>query len=217
MITLKDCKFNAAGSGKKDTVYGLTLNGAEDVRIQDCIFSNTGYAAILNHCEGDVLVKSCTFECGNVYNPIEGSQKVKNGNLTVADCEFAGDLGNNFVNFYNNKDNARVNIVRSKFSGTTSNNIIRISNLANSTLVFDIEDCEYSYTSGEVSEYTGFVLCQDFTAKSGSKQDFSKCHINVKNLTKPENYTRYFYVYEDGRGVITDNNPDVTVDGDSVA
>ena len=80
-------------------VYGITLNGSEDITISGCEFRNMGYSSILNDSTGNVVVEDCSFDCSNVYNPIEGSQKVDNGNVSVKRCEFAGTPGNNYINF----------------------------------------------------------------------------------------------------------------------
>jgi hypothetical protein len=58
--------------------------------------------------------------------------------------------------------------------------------------------------SGQADEWTGFILCQDYTNRSGVKQDFSKYQVNIDNLTRPEEGS-LIYVYEDGQGIIVTN------------
>lgn len=211
MLKFENVTFAAQGANKKDKVYGLTLNGAEDVVVKDCTFNGMGYAAILNHSLGNVRVEGCKFECDNIYNPIEGSQQVENGDVMVSDCEFTGTPGNNFVNFYKVKPESAHTVRNCSFAGATGNNIVRLSNLGSNVASFVIDDCEYVYTSGTADEYTGFMLCQDYTNKNGQKQDFSKYAVRINNLTRPEEGC-LFYVYEDGKGIITgENDPQITI------
>lgn len=100
MITIVNSVFDAKGADAKAKVFGITLNGAEDVLIKDCSFASTGYSAVLNNCSGAVSIENCVFDCANNYNPIEGSQSVSNGNVVVKDCVFNGKPGNNFICAY---------------------------------------------------------------------------------------------------------------------
>lgn len=214
MITITNSKFDAQGSAIKDKVYGLRLSGKEDVMIQNCEFANKGYASILNNCEGSVTVKDCKFNCENVYNPIEGSQAVDNGNLAVEDCEFAGKPGNNYLNLYQVADGSEHKVVGCSFNPSVDNNVIRVSNRTSAGMKIDVVDCKYDFLPGEASDYTGFLLCQDYTNKSGVKQDFSKVEVKVKNLlcngekvtAEGANVGCVYYVYEDGVGLITGEN-----------
>lgn len=212
MLKFEGCTFSATGATKNDKVYGLTVNGAEDVVIKDCAFDGTGYAAILNKGTGTLTVDHSNFYCDNIKNPIEGGQSTDNGNVTVDGCVFTGVPGNNFINFYQVADGSVHTIKDCKFAGATNNNIIRLSNKNNAAATFNITDCSYEYVSGNVDEWTGFILCQDYTNKSGVKQDFSKYQINIDNLNRPEEGS-LVYVYEDGQGIIVTNYPAVTVDG----
>lgn len=215
MLKFEGCTFSATGADKKDKVYGLSIDGTEDVIVKDCTFNGMGYAAILNKGTGSLTVEETTFECANIYNPIEGSQVSHNGNVTVDHCDFNGAPGNNFINFYQVAEGSVHTIKNCKFSGATNNNIIRLSNKTNSSATFNIEDCSYKYISGKVDEWTGFILCQDYTNRNGVKQDFDKYSINISNLTRPEEGS-LVYVYEDGAGIIVTNYPHVTVDGSPI-
>lgn len=211
MAIFENCIFDAQGASKKDKVYGIIVNGIKDVEIKSCQFKNTGYAGILNNCEGKLNVSDCEFDCGNIYNPIEGSQSVENDNVYISNCSFNGIPGNNFINFYKVKDCSAHTISNCVFAGSTANNIVRLSNLNNSAAKFFINNCKYSYISGEADEYTGFMLCQDYTNEKGNKQDFSKYEVEINNLIRPEEGS-IFYVYEDGKGIITgENDPAITV------
>lgn len=220
MITIANSVFDVQGASNKDKVFGITLSGAEDVVIKDCTFANQGYSAILNNCTGNVTVEDCVFECEKIYNPIEGSQSVDNGNVVVKGCQFKGAPGNNYVNFYQMAANAKNEISNCAFAPTVDNNIIRISNRTSAPVKFVVKDCEYNFAAGEATDYTGFVLCQDYTNKSGVKQDFTCVSMDIVNvmcdgvkMTK-EGAAKgsIFYVYEDGKGIITgENDPVINV------
>lgn len=220
MITINNSVFNAQGASVKDKVYGITLNGAEDVLLENCSFANKGYSAVLNHCTGNVVINGCVFNCDDVYNPIEGSQTVDNGNVVVKNCEFVGKPGNNFINFYQVADGSQHLVEGCTFNPSVDNNIIRISNRKSAAMEVTVKDCAYTYLPGEATEYTGFVLCQDYTKKSGVPQDFSKTVVNIDNVTcEGEKITEagaakgcVYYVYQDGVGIITgENDPVVNI------
>lgn len=214
MICFENVKFDAQGADKKAKVYGITLSGAEDVEIKNCEFSNMGYSSILNNSTGEVMVLGCKFACDNVYNPIEGSQSVRTGNLLVENCEFKGAPGNNYLNIYNCAEGAKHEIRNCTFEPTVDNNILRISNRESAKADFVVDGCEYVYAEGEPTEYTAFLLCQDYTAKSGKPQDFTGCTVAFNNVKcNGEALTaeseRVYYVYEDGKGIITGENDPV--------
>lgn len=213
MLRFDGCTFSAAGANKSAKVFGLTLDGAEDVSLYNCKFDGTGYSGLLNKCKGNVTVEKCEFECDNLKNPIEGGQSAPQGNLTVEDCHFTGVPGNNFINFYNVKEGSVHTIKNCYFEGNMAdNNAIRLSNVESATATFNINDCTQAYVEGEESEWTGFIICQDYTHRTGKLQDFSKYTININDLNRP-NKGKLFYVYEDGAGVITTNNPVIYIDG----
>ena len=215
MLKFSGCTFSAAGADKKAKVYGLTLTGTEETLIEDCSFNGTGYAALLNKSEGTVVIKNSVFECGNIYNPIEGTQTEDQGNLTVENCDFIGVPGNNFINFYRVADNTVHTIKNCKFRGASNNNIIRLSNRNDCSAIFNVENIDYDFVSGTPDEYSGMILCQDYTAKNGAPQNFSLYTVNLKNIKGPEN-VQYLYSYQDGEGIITGNRPALTIDGQPV-
>lgn len=212
MLKFEGCTFSAAGANKNAKVFGLTVAGSEDVLVKNCIFDGTGYAAILNNGTGALTVEGCDFVCGNIKNPIEGTQSADNGNVTVDSCNFTGVPGNNFINFYRVADGSVHTIKNCKFAGSTGNNIVRLSNKTNNSATFNISDCEYKFVSGTVDEWTGFILCQDYTNVNGVKQDFSKYRINIDNLVRPAEGS-LVYVYEDNEGIIVTNYPVVYLNG----
>lgn len=217
MLKFDGCTFSAAGANKSAKVFGLTLNGAEDVSINNCKFDGTGYSGLLNKCEGDVTIKGCAFECDNFRNPIEGGQAAPQGNLIVEDCRFTGAPGNNFINFYNVKEDSVHNIKNCYFEGNMGeNNIIRLSNVESTTATYNIDDCVQVYIAGEENEYTGFIICQDYTNRTGKFQDFGNYTVNINNLDRP-NKGKLFYVYEDGVGLVDNNDPAIYLDGELVS
>ena len=222
MITINNSVFDAKGADKKAKVYGITLNGSEDITISGCEFKNMGYSSILNDSTGNVVVEDCSFDCSNVYNPIEGSQKVDNGNVSIRRCEFAGTPGNNYINFYQFKNGSEHLIENCSFAPGIETNAIRVSNKTSAGTRIVVKDCEYTYAEGEPTEYTNFILCQDYTSNSGVKQDFTNVKFEIENVkcngvvledgVAPAK-GGIFYVYQDGAGIITgqDNDPKITI------
>lgn len=221
MITIANSVFDVQGTSTKDSkTPGITLSGSEDILIKDCTFVNKGYSSILNHCTGKVTVENCVFECDNVYNPIEGSQNVNNGNVVVKGCSFNGKPGNNFINFYQVAEGSEHLVANCSFSPSVDNNIIRISNKTSAATQVVVKDCEYTFLPGDATEYTNFLLCQDYTSKSGVKQDFTGVSVVLDNVVcdgvklDVENGAvkgGVFYVYEDGKGLITGTGNDPIV------
>lgn len=219
MITINNSVFDVKGAAIKDKVYGITLNGSEDVVLKDCTFANKGYSSVLNYCTGNVVIDNCTFNCDEVYNPIEGSQSVNNGNVTVKDCTFIGKPGNNYVNFYQVADGSEHTISNCTFNPSVDNNVVRISNRTSAATKVTVSDCKYDFMPGEATEYTGFLLCQDYTNKNGVKQDFSKTVVELNNVmcngvkvtADGAAEGSVYYVYEDGAGIITGTNDPVVI------
>lgn len=214
MIIFENVKFEVQGANKKDTAgIALKLAGAEEITIKNCEFANMGYSAIKNDSTANVNIIGCKFDCTNIYNPIEGSQTVDNADVLVENCEFKSAPGNNYINFYQFAEGSHHEIRGCSFEPTVDNNIVRISNRESAKADFVVDDCEYNYAEGEPTEYTAFLLCQDYTAKSGKPQDFTGCTVafnNVKCNGEALNAEseRVYYVYEDGKGIITgDNDP----------
>lgn len=218
-----ECVFAALGANKKDTnTPGLKINGSAKADIDTCTFKNTGYNALSITTSGDVAVENCVFECGNVYNPIEGTVSTGSAvnKVLIKGNTFNGSCGNNFMSFYKMADGAEVNIENNRITGAmTNNNVVRLSNPDNVEATFNVKNLSYIYAGGEPDEYTGFLLCQDFTAKSGKPEDFSKYSVNltdimldnVKIVEKPA-VGSLFYVYQDGAGIITGtNDPTITL------
>lgn len=219
MITISNSVFDAQGASVKDKVYGITIKGAEDVEIKNCSFANKGYSSIYNNGTGKLSVEDCKFNCENVYNPIEGSQSVNNGNVSVKNCVFSDKPGNNYINFYQVADGSEHLVADCSFNPSVDNNVIRISNRTSAKMNLKVENCKYDFLPGDAHDYTGFILCQDYTNKSGVKQDFSGVSIELDNVlcdgvkVAADGAAKgsIFYVYEDGAGIITGSNDPVVV------
>lgn len=217
------CKFIAKGSSTKDhSTPGLLVKDSAKVEIQESEFNSMGYNALSIQTGNEVNVHDCTFECDSVYNPIEGTvsgaSSVKNAN--IVNNTFNGSCGNNFISFYKMEDKAVVNIEGNVITGAkTNNNILRLSNPDNVTATFNVTNNSYIYVGGEADDYTGFMLCQDFTAKSGNPEDFSMYNVNIENLVCNDTKVieepvvgSLYYVYQDGVGIITGtNDPIITL------
>lgn len=217
MICFENVKFDVQGSNKKDSAgVALKLSGSEEITVKNCEFANMGYSAIKNDAVANVNVIGCKFECVNIYNPIEGSQSVRTGNLLVENCEFKGAPGNNYVNVYNCAEGAKHEIRNCSFEPTVDNNMLRISNRESAKADFVVDGCEYTYAAGEPTDYTAFLICQDYTAKSGKPQDFTGCTVSFNNVrcngeVLTAESERIFYVYEDGKGLITGEGNDPVI------
>lgn len=212
-----NCEFVSGSVAKQKGVHALRVDGSANLEVKNCKFANKGYSAILMNSTGAVKVDNCDFDCVGMYNPIEGSQAVDNGNVSVKECEFVGAPGNNYINFYQMADGSEHEISGCSFEPTCDNNIVRISNRRSAAMKVNVRDCRYDFVSGEPTDYTGFMLCQDYTNKSGVKQDFSKVEVELDNVLCNRVKVNkdgaamgcVFYVYEDGAGIITGENDPV--------
>lgn len=112
-----------------------------------------------------------------------------------------------------------LNVENCSFNPSVDNNIIRISNKTNASMKLKVKNCKYDFLPGDATQYTGFLLCQDYTNKSGVKQDFSKVSVELSDVycngvkvnADGAAVGSVFYVYEDGTGVITGQNDPVVV------
>ena len=150
------------------------------------------------------------------YNAIEFA--VSSGNklssATLSNNIFEAAIKNNYFSTYYYADNAVItaenNVIKLANRGS---NAIRISNVTNSNVTFNLNDNSYEFSDASgSSEYEGFIILQDFSTGS-AVQDFSKVTLNIKGLTTPDDATRLLYVYDDQDGIIQTNQP--VVKGDS--
>ena len=193
-FTLKNCTFN----GKTEVRTPVTLN----------VGSATGTGNTFNGTKTDGTPA--------YYNAIEFAVNSGNNNsgnklssATLSNNIFEAAIKNNYFSTYYYADNAVItaenNVIKLANRGS---NAIRISNVTNSNVTFNLNNNSYEFSDASgSSEYEGFIILQDFTKKSGNTEDFSKVTINISNLTSPSDASRLFYVWEDSVGLVSDNNP----------
>lgn len=219
------CEFKAQGTGKKDsTKLGLKLVGSASADVSNCVFASQGYSAIGVQTSGKVVIDNCEFHCENNHNPIECT--VQSGaaveDVTVSNNKFTGICGNNYVNFYKVADGSVFTIEGNEFIDISpESEVIRFSNVENTSATFEVKNNSYNfYTTEGTSDYTSFIMCQDFTAKNGKPEDFTKYTVNIENLRcngQPVGEDRkcaqgvLTFTYQDGVGIITDNDPVINI------
>ena len=214
------CKFISGTTAKEKGVHGLTINGSAHVDVQNCEFANKGYSAIYMNSTGIINIENNKFDCTGVYNPIEGGSSASNAKLVEVNIKgnvFDGQCGNNYINFYHMEDGAIVNIEDNLVDNASSESeILRLSNLSSAEAVFNVKNNNYRFADSNETDYTAFIMCQDYTAKSGKPQDFSKYVVNIEGLkcnnAKVEEKPvqgKLFFVYQDGAGIIETNDPQI--------
>ena len=193
------------------TLKNCTFNGKTDVRTP--VTLNVGSATVT----GNTFNGTKTDGTPTYYNAIEFA--VNSGNklssATLSNNIFEAAIKNNYFSTYYYADDAVItaenNVIKLANRGS---NAIRISNVTNSNVTFNLNNNSYEFSDASgSSEYEGFIILQDFTKKSGNAEDFSKVTINISNLTSPSDASRLFYVWEDSVGLVSDNNP--VIRGDS--
>ena len=200
-------KVNTSGNF---TLKNCTFNGKTDVRTP--VTLNVGSATVT----GNTFNGTKTDGTPTYYNAIEFA--VSSGNklssATLSNNIFEAAIKNNYFSTYYYADNAVItaenNVIKLANRGS---NAIRISNVTNSNVTFNLNDNSYEFSDASgSSEYEGFIILQDFSTGS-AVQDFSKVTLNIKGLTTPDDDTRLLYVYDDQDGIIQTNQP--VVKGDS--
>ena len=187
------------------TLKNCTFNGKTEVRTP--VTLNVGSATVT----GNTFNGTKEDGTPSYYNAIEFA--VSSGNklssATLSNNIFEAAIKNNYFSTYYYADNAVItaenNVIKLANRGS---NAIRISNVTNSNVTFNLNNNSYEFSDASgSSEYEGFIILQDFTKKSGNTEDFSKVTINISNLTSPSDASRLFYVWEDSVGLVSDNNP----------
>ena len=200
-------KVNTSGNF---TLKNCTFNGKTDVRTP--VTLNVGSATVT----GNTFNGTKTDGTPTYYNAIEFA--VSSGNklssATLSNNIFEAAIKNNYFSTYYYADNAVItaenNVIKLANRGS---NAIRISNVTNSNVTFNLNDNSYEFSDASgSSDYEGFIILQDFSTRS-AVQDFSKVTLNIKGLTTPDDATRLLYVYDDQDGIIQTNQP--VVKGDS--
>ena len=214
-VTIENVTFGDGAALKVNTSGNFTLknctfNGKTDVRTP--VTLNVGSATVT----GNTFNGTKTDGTPTYYNAIEFA--VSSGNklssATLSNNIFEAAIKNNYFSTYYYADNAVItaenNVIKLANRGS---NAIRISNVTNSNVTFNLNDNSYEFSDASgSSEYEGFIILQDFSTGS-AVQDFSKVTLNIKGLTTPDDATRLLYVYDDQDGIIQTNQP--VVKGDS--
>ncbi len=213
-VTVKNLTFGDGASLKVETAGNFTLT--------DCTFNGKTYVrtpVTLN--VGSATVTSNTFNGTQAdgkpsyYNAIEFAVSTGNklSSATLSNNTFEAAISNNYFSTYYYTDTATITVENNSIKlANRGSNAIRISNVTNSNVTFNLNNNSYTFVDN-TSDYEGFILLQDFTKKSGNPEDFSKVTINISNLTSPSDASRLFYVWEDSVGLVSDNNP--VIKGDS--
>ena len=215
-VTVKNVTF---GDGAK-----LVVNTAGSFTLSDCTFnSTTDVRTPVSLNVGSAIVTGNTFNGTQAdgkpsyYNAVEFA--VASGNklsaATLSNNTFEAAISNNYFSTYYYTDSAVITAEHNVIKlANRESNAIRISNITNSNVTFNLNDNRYEFSDASgSSEYEGFILLQDFS-KGDAVQDFSKVTINITNLTAPESAKQLLYVYADRQqSIITTNQP--VVKGDS--
>jgi hypothetical protein len=212
-----NCIFSVEGKNIKDNSgTALILDGTVNARITNCVFKNKGYNSINIKTTGMVAIERNTFMSTDVYNPIEGSGQNLN-NISIEKNIFNATCGNNYISFFHMAEGAIVEIKDNLFSNVRhESNVLRLSNPANVSALFKVENNKYQYNTSDVSDYTAFLICQEYGATA---QDFKKYVITISDLkcnnvaVKDEPVQgKLYYVYKDGVGITTgQNDPIITL------
>lgn len=209
-----NCTFSVEGESMKDAKgTALTIAGSANVKITNCVFKNKGYNSINLRTTGQVFIERNTFNSINVYNPIEATGITGNGlnNIFIENNIFNTTCGNNYISFFHMAENAIVEINSNLFSNVKyESNILRLSNPENSSAIFKVTDNKYRYNSKDISDYTAFLICQEY---GNQPQDFSKYIVNITNLKCNNTIVKdipaqgvLYYSYKDNVGIVTGQN-----------
>ena len=208
-VTFGDDACLEVNTSGRFTLKNCTFNGKAEVRTP--VTLNVGSATVT----GNTFNGTKEDGTPSYYNAIEFA--VSSGNMlssaTLSNNTFEAAIKNNYFSTYYYADNAVITAENNVIKlANRSSNAIRISNVTNSDVTFNLNNNSYTYVDN-TSDYEGFILLQDFTKKSGNAENFSKVTINISNLTSPSDASRLFYVWEDSVGLVSDNNP--VIKGDS--
>lgn len=224
-VTIDNAKISYAGTSASDKTPALKVTGTQPFTLKNSQVVNTTTRTGLSiKTSGAVTLEGNTFDAGdgNIYNAIEfgiGSDPDLSS-ATISRNTFSGSLGNNAISFYNLADGATIDITDNEFNNIDpNNNPIRLSNNKNATATWNITDNTYNFNSETPTQYTGFMLLQDYSG-AGSEQQFDKFTINFTNLMRGDNklmergegINRVYYVYDDQDGILEDgvNDPIVS-------
>lgn len=177
IVNLTD--INSTGTIDRQTqgnaAFSVNTTG-DTIRISNCKFGQTGYNAL------EIGLSAAT---ANVKN------------IVIENCEFA-DASNNSILIYRTAANALVTIKKCTFGNVS--NAIRISNANNQSVTVNVIDCDIASVDSNL-DYTGIVLCQDYTSKTVEEAE-------ANNLFAPEKVKFNFVNVTVGGEKVVAGNPE---------
>lgn len=177
IVNLTD--INSTGTIDRQTqgnaAFSVNTTG-DTIRISNCKFGQTGYNAL------EIGLNAAT---ANVKN------------IVIENCEFA-DASNNSILIFRTAANAVVTIKKCTFGNVS--NAIRISNANNQSVTVNVIDCAIASVDKNL-DYTGIVLCQDFTSKTVEEAE-------ANNLFAPEKVKFNFVNVTVGGEKVVAGNPE---------
>ena len=177
IVNLTDIKSTGTIDKQTQGNAAFSVNTTGDtIRISNCKFGQTGYNA---------LEIGLSAETANVKN------------IVIENCEFA-DASNNSILIFRTAANAVVTIKKCTFGNVS--NAIRISNADNHSVTVNVIDCAIASVDSNL-DYTGIVLCQDYTSKTVEEAE-------ANNLFAPEKVKFNFVNVTVGGKKVVAGNPE---------
>ena len=177
IVNLTDIKSTGTIDRQTQGNAAFSVNTTGDtIRISNCKFGQTGYNA---------LEIGLSAETANVKN------------IVIENCEFA-DASNNSILIFRTAANAVVTIKKCTFGNVS--NAIRISNADNHSVTVNVIDCAIASVDKNL-DYTGIVLCQDYTSKTVEDAE-------ANNLFAPEKVKFNFVNVTIGGKKVVAGNPE---------
>ena len=177
IVNLTDIKSTGTIDRQTQGNAAFSVNTTGDtIRISNCKFGQTGYNA---------LEIGLSAETANVKN------------IVIENCEFA-DASNNSILIFRTAANAVVTIKKCTFGNVS--NAIRISNADNHSVTVNVIDCAIASVDKNL-DYTGIVLCQDYTSKTVEEAE-------ANNLFAPEKVKFNFVNVTVGGKKVVAGNPE---------
>lgn len=177
IVNLTDIKSTGTIDKQTQGNAAFSVNTTGDtIRISNCKFGQTGYNA---------LEIGLSAETANVKN------------IVIENCEFA-DASNNSILIFRTAANAVVTIKKCTFGNVS--NAIRISNANNQSVTVNMIDCAIASVDSNL-DYTGIVLCQDYTSKTVEEAE-------ANNLFAPEKVKFNFVNVTIGGKKVVAGNPE---------
>ena len=177
IVNLTDIKSTGTIDRQTQGNAAFSVNTTGDtIRISNCKFGQTGYNA---------LEIGLSAETANVKN------------IVIENCEFA-DAANNSILIFRTAADAVVTIKKCTFGNVS--NAIRISNADNHSVTVNVIDCDIASVDSNL-DYTGIVLCQDYTSKTVEDAE-------ANNLFAPEKVKFNFVNVTIGGKKVVAGNPE---------